>query len=147
LRCGFAAGDAKFIAAYADLRNVCAPQVPEPLQEVAVAAYSDEHHVDDTRKLYREKFDLADKLLGQRFGHKRPEGGFFLWLDVTALGDDETAAKTLFSEAGLRVVPGSYLAREGADGKNPGAGYIRVALVDDLKTTEEALTRLASFGK
>lgn len=147
LRCGFAAGDAKFIAAYADLRNVCAPQVPEPLQEVAVAAYGDEHHVDETRKLYREKFDLADKLLGSRFGHQRPEGGFFLWLDVTALGDDETAAKTLFSKAGLRVVPGSYLAREGADGNNPGAGYVRVALVDDLKTTEEALTRLASFGK
>lgn len=147
LRCGFAAGDAKFIAAYADLRNVCAPQVPEPLQEVAVTAYGDEHHVEDTRKLYREKFDLADKLLGARFGHKRPEGGFFLWLDVTSLGDDETATKTLFTEAGLRVVPGSYLAREGSDGKNPGAGYIRVALVDDLRTTEEALTRLASFGK
>ncbi|MGE0603514.1 MAG: aminotransferase class I/II-fold pyridoxal phosphate-dependent enzyme [Xanthobacteraceae bacterium] len=147
LRCGFAAGDAKFIAAYADLRNVCAPQVPEPLQEVAVTAYGDEHHVEDTRKLYREKFDLADKLLGARFGHKRPEGGFFLWLDVTSLGDDEAATKTLFTEAGLRVVPGSYLAREGSDGKNPGAGYIRVALVDDLRTTEEALTRLASFGK
>jgi aspartate/methionine/tyrosine aminotransferase len=50
----------KFISAYAELRNVAAPQVPEPLQEVAIAAYSDEYHVEDTRKLYREKFDLAD---------------------------------------------------------------------------------------
>jgi N-succinyldiaminopimelate aminotransferase len=147
LRVGFAAGDEKFIAAYAELRNVSAPQVPEPLQEVAVAAYADEYHVEDTRKLYRQKFDLADRLLGQRFNHKRPEGGFFLWLDVTELGDDETAAKLLFKDAGLRVVPGSYLARTGADGTNPGAGYIRVALVDDLKTTEEALTRLANFRK
>jgi N-succinyldiaminopimelate aminotransferase len=147
LRCGFAAGDEKFIAAYAELRNVSAPQVPEPLQEVAVAAYSDEYHVEDTRKLYRQKFDLADKLLGHRFSHKRPEGGFFLWLDVTEFGDDEAAAKMLFKDAGLRVVPGSYLARTGADGKNPGAGYIRVALVDDLKITEQALTRLASFRK
>lgn len=147
IRVGFAAGDEKFISAYAELRNVSAPQVPEPLQEVAVAAYADEKHVEDTRKLYREKFDLADKLLGKRFNHKRPEGGFFLWLDVTELGDDETAAKNLFKDAGLRVVPGSYLARTGHDGKNPGAGYIRVALVDDLKITEEALTRLANFRK
>jgi N-succinyldiaminopimelate aminotransferase len=147
LRVGFAAGDEKFISAYAELRNVSAPQVPEPLQEVAIAAYSDEYHVEDTRKLYREKFDLADKLLDKRFNHKRPEGGFFLWLDVTELGDDETAAKALFKDAGLRVVPGSYLAREGADGKNPGANYIRVALVDNLKITEEALNRLASFRK
>lgn len=147
IRVGFAAGDEKFISAYAELRNVSAPQVPEPLQEVAIAAYGDEAHVEDTRKLYREKFDLADKLLGKRFNHKRPEGGFFLWLDVTELGDDETATKNLFKDAGLRVVPGSYLARTGSDGKNPGAGYIRVALVDDLKITEDALTRLANFRK
>ena len=147
LRVGFAAGDEKFISAYSELRNVSAPQVPEPLQEVAIAAYSDEHHVEDTRKLYQQKFDLADKLLGKRFNHQRPEGGFFLWLDVTELGDDETATKTLFKDAGLRVVPGSYLARTGGDGKNPGAGYIRVALVDDLKITEEALNRLAGFRK
>lgn len=147
IRVGFAAGDEKFISAYAELRNVSAPQVPEPLQEVAIAAYSDEVHVEDTRKLYRQKFDLADKLLGTRFNHQRPEGGFFLWLDVTELGDDVNAAKILFKEAGLRVVPGSYLARVGSDGKNPGAGYIRVALVDDLKITEEALSRLASFRK
>jgi N-succinyldiaminopimelate aminotransferase len=145
LRVGFAAGDEKFISAYSELRNVSAPQVPEPLQEVAIAAYSDEYHVEDTRKLYRQKFDLADKLLGKRFNHRRPEGGFFLWLDVTELGSDETATKSLFKNAGLRVVPGSYLARTGSDGRNPGAGYIRVALVDDLKLTEEALQRLASF--
>ncbi len=147
IRVGFAAGDEKFISAYAEIRNVSAPQVPEPLQEVAIAAYADEAHVEETRSLYRQKFDLADRLLGGRFNYRRPEGGFFLWLDVTEFGDDETAATILFKEAGLRVVPGSYLARTGADGRNPGAGYIRVALVDDLKITEEALTRLAEFRK
>lgn len=145
MRCGFAAGDEKFISAFAELRNVSAPQVPEPLQEVGVAAYSDEAHVEDTRRLYREKFDLADRMLGSRFGHRRPDGGFFLWLDVSEIGDDETAARALWREAGLRVVPGSYLAQPAADGSNPGAGYIRAALVDDMQLTEQALTRLASF--
>ena len=145
LRCGFAAGDPHFLAAYMDLRNVAAPQVPQPVQMVAVAAYDDEAHVEENRRLYRAKFDLADRILGDRYRHRRPEGGFFLWLDVTKFEDDETAALELWRDAGLRVVPGSYLAYESRDGANPGAGYVRAALVDDLKTTETALHRLAEF--
>ncbi len=145
LRCGFAAGDKSFLAAFMELRNVAAPQVPEPVQEVAVTAYSDEAHVAENRRLYRAKFDLADRILGKKFNYQRPEGGFFLWLDVSKFRDDESATLKLFREAGLRVVPGSYLARPTADGNNPGAGYIRAALVDDLAITEEALKRFAEI--
>jgi len=42
----------------------------------------------------------------------------------------------------VRVLPGSYLARPGSDGSNPGAGYIRVALVQATDPTREALTRM-----
>lgn len=142
LRVGFAAGDRKFLARFHELRNVAAPQVPVPLQHVAVAAYGDESHVEENRRLYRIKFDLADQILGSRFGYRRPAGGFCLWLDVSAHGGDEAAAVTLFKEGGVRVVPGSYLAREQADGSNPGAGYIRVAMVQDSETTAEALHRM-----
>jgi aspartate/methionine/tyrosine aminotransferase len=145
LRCGFAAGDPHFLAAYMELRNVAAPQVPQPVQAVAVAAYGDEAHVSENRRLYQAKFDLADAILQGRYGYHRPEGGFFLWLDVTKFEDDETAALELWRQAGLRVVPGSYLAHESRDGGNPGAGYVRAALVDDLTTTEAALRRLAEF--
>jgi aspartate/methionine/tyrosine aminotransferase len=94
--------------------------------------------------MYVAKFNLADQIIGDRYGHKRPPGGFFLWLDVSAYGGDEAVALKLWREAGLRVIPGRYLAREGADGKNPGAGYIRVALVQDKETTAEALHRLVA---
>jgi aspartate/methionine/tyrosine aminotransferase len=144
LRCGFVAGDPEFLSAFMELRNVAAPQVPAPVQHVAIAAYGDELHVEDNRKLYRAKFDLADRILEGRFGYRRPGGGFFLWLDVRDLHDDETATRELWRKSGLRVVPGSYLGHTHADGTNPGAGYIRAALVDDLKTTEEALHRLAN---
>src|SRR3954466_5230690 len=80
MRVGFAAGDKKFLAAFHELRNVAAPQVPVPLQHVAVAAYSDEAHVEENRRLYRIKFDLADQILGSRYGYRRPAGGFCLWL-------------------------------------------------------------------
>ncbi len=144
LRVGFAAGDKRFLARFVELRNIAAPQVPVPAQEVAVAAYGDETHVEENRRLYAQKFDLADQIVGNRYGYRRPAGGFYLWLDVTARGGDEAAAATLWREAGLRVIPGRYLARQQADGSNPGIGYIRVAMVHDKETTAEALHRLVA---
>jgi aspartate/methionine/tyrosine aminotransferase len=142
MRVGFAAGDKTFLSAFHELRNVAAPQVPVPLQHVAVAAYSDETHVEENRRLYRLKFDLADQILGSRYGYSRPAGGLCLWLDVSAHGGDEAATVKLYKDGGVRVIPGSYLARVQADGSNPGAGYIRVAMVQDSETTAEALHRL-----
>jgi aspartate/methionine/tyrosine aminotransferase len=144
LRVGFAAGDRRFLAAFLELRNVAAPQVPVPLQHVAVAAYNDERHVEENRRLYGEKFDLADRIIGSRYGYRRPAGGFFLWLDVSAHGGSEAVTKKLWTEAGVRVVPGGYLARNQADGSNPGADYIRVAMVQDKETTAEALARVVA---
>ena len=131
------------LASYTDLRNVSAPQVPVPAQEVAVAAYADESHVEANRRLYAQKFDLADQIIGNRYGYRRPAGGFFLWLDVKAYGDSEAVAVRLWREAGLRVLPGRYIGRE-AGGRNPGADYIRIALVADRETAAEALHRLVA---
>jgi aspartate/methionine/tyrosine aminotransferase len=144
LRVGFAAGDAAFMKPYLDLRAVSAPQIPVPAQEVAIVAYNDESHVEENRELYRLKFDLADQIIGDRFGYRRPAGGFYLWLDVTAQGGDEHVTRRLYREAGVRIVPGSYLARVGADGRNPGDGYIRVAMVDDREATADALHRIVA---
>src|SRR4051794_35543480 len=145
MRVGFAAGDKKFLAMFHELRNVAAPQVPVPLQHVAVAAYSDEVHVEENRRLYRIKFDLADQILGNRYGYVRPAGGFCVWLDVSERGGDEAAAVRLYRDAGVRVIPGGYLSRPQDDGFNPGAGYIRLALVADSESTAEALHRLVEI--
>jgi N-succinyldiaminopimelate aminotransferase len=142
LRVGFAAGDRRFLAAFLELRNVAAPQVPGPAQHVGAAAYGDEAHVQENRKLYSAKFDLADQIIGGRYGYTRPAGGFFLWLYIAKYGGSEIVTKRLWQEAGVRVVPGRYLAREQADGSNPGTDYIRVAMVQDSATTAEALYRL-----
>jgi N-succinyldiaminopimelate aminotransferase len=145
MRVGFAAGDKKFLAMFHELRNVAAPQVPVPLQHVAVAAYNDEAHVEENRRLYRIKFDLADQILGNRYGYRRPAGGFCIWLDVSQHGGDEAATIKLYKDGGVRVVPGSYLARQQPDGSNPGAGYIRLALVQNSEATAEALHRLVEI--
>lgn len=144
LRVGFAAGDRRFLGSYLELRNVAAPQVPTPAQYVAIAAYGDEAHVQENRTLYSAKFDLADQIIGDRYGYERPDGGFFLWLDVSKQGGSEAVTKRLWAEAGVRVVPGRYLARNQTDGSNPGADYIRVAMVQDKAATAEALHRLVA---
>ena len=91
---------------------------------------------------YRAKFDIADQVIGSRFGYKRPAGGFFLWLNMKHLGGGTNATVTLWKDAGVKVTPGAFLAQDDANGFNPGKDYIRVALVHDAGTIREALTRL-----
>lgn len=142
LRCGFAAGDPDFLKTWVAFRNMAAPQVPGPIQAVAVAAYGDEAHVIENRRLYDAKYAAAERILGSRYGYATPTGGFFLWLDVAAQGGGEAAALALWKTAGLRTIPGGYLSGTGEGGHNPGDRYLRVAMVESLALTEEALTRL-----
>ena len=140
LRVGFAIGDAEFMDVYVRLRDHGGAAPPMPLLAAAEALLADEEHVKASRRLYREKVDIAEELLDGRLGFYRPPGGFYLWLDV---GDGEEAARRLWAEAAVRVLPGSYIARPGRGGDDPGRRYIRVALVHDPDTARDALTRLA----
>lgn len=146
LRSGFMAGDPAFMSACLQFRNVACPQTPLPIQRVATALWSDESHVEENRALYRAKFNAAQSILGSRFGCAIPAGAFFLWLDMTQLGGGEAAAATIWKGCGVKVLPGAYLAQGDDEGRNPGWAYLRLALVDDLTTTEEALRRIAALA-
>lgn len=141
LRSGFAAGDPNLIALFRRLRSYGGATLPLPVLAASAALWRDEAHVAENRDRYRRKFDLAETMLAGRFGFQRPDGGFFLWLEV---GDGEAAARRLWTEGGLRVLPGAYLARDDASTGNPGAPYIRVALVHDEATAGELLKRLVN---
>lgn len=144
LRSGFAAGDPAFLDAYSEIRNMCAPTVPGPVQHASAAAWRDEAHVDAARVQYRKKFAIADAVLGDRYGYKRPDGGFCLWLDMSQFGGGSDATVTLWKRMGVKVIPGAFLAQTGRDGTNPGANFVRVALVQDPATIREALERLVA---
>ncbi|WP_072389682.1 aminotransferase class I/II-fold pyridoxal phosphate-dependent enzyme [Hyphomicrobium sp. CS1GBMeth3] len=141
LRSGFSAGDADFLDTLFEVRNLIGPQMPGPTQHASAAVWAEEQHVTANRLAYAQKYDIADTVLGTRFGYRRPAGGFFLWLDMEVLKDGEYAALTLWKRFGVKVIPGAYLARNGCDGTNPGARYVRVALVHDAATIREALER------
>ncbi len=140
LRSGMVAGDAALIERFRAFRNVAGPTVPTPLLAASAAAWRDESHVVAGRAAYRQKMEAAEEILGNRM--TRPEGGFFLWLDV---GNGEEFARRAWAEQGVRLLPGAYMGREISSGKtqsNPGFSYVRVALVNDLSTIMTALERL-----
>ncbi|WP_049792529.1 aminotransferase class I/II-fold pyridoxal phosphate-dependent enzyme [Polymorphum gilvum] len=145
LRCGFAAGDPAFLARWVKFRGLAAPQVPLPAQALAVRAYSDEAHVIENRRLYNEKYAIAERLLAPILGPVTPEGGFFLWLDVARWGGSIAVTERLWTEVGVKVLPGAYLASDRPDGSNPGEAYIRVSLCAPAAITQQALERLADW--
>ena len=135
LRSGFAAGGPETIKAMRQLRAYAGAPLPLPLQRVAEKAWADETHVVENRALYQQKFVIADRIFAGVPGYMPPQAGFFLWLPVE---DGEAAAVKLWKETGVRVLPGAYLAQE-VDGKNPGKGYIRVALVAPTQEMQRGL--------
>lgn len=141
LRSGFAAGDPVFVRTLLETRNLIAPQMPGPIQHASAAIWADEDHVATNRSAYRAKFQVADEVLGTRFKYSKPAGGFFLWLDMSILGGGANASITLWKRFGIKVIPGAFLAQADRTGVNPGAQYVRVALVHDAKVIREALER------
>lgn len=135
LRSGFVAGDPEILASFLLYRTYHGA-APSLLTQVASeSAWLDEKHVEENRRKYQAKFQMAQRILPDA---PIPAGGFFLWYPAP---DDESAAKRLFAECGLTVLPGRYLGRA-VDGVNPGEGYVRIALVPELAVCEAALSRL-----
>ncbi len=130
LRSGFIAGDADILKEYMVYRTYVGCASPLPLQYAAAVAWADQEHVDGFRSKYRKNFEVAKEVLGI----ETPEATFYIWLKV----EDEIAFTIkLFKEYNLKVVPGSFLGREGE-----GQGYVRLALVYEEDKTREALERI-----
>jgi len=136
MRSGFIAGDAKLIARFAKLRTYTGPATPIPLQEVAAAAWSDEEHVQRHLAVYRRSLTAFFDAYGEG---EPPAGSFFVWLPVA---DGEKFALAAFTQQAVTVLPGAYLGAEGADGTNPGQGFVRAALVDGPEKAAELARRL-----
>ena len=145
LRSGIVAGDARLMERFRQFRNYAGPQVALPILAASAAAWRDEAHVAVNRETYREKFRIAQRMLGNRAGFRVPEGGFFLWLEV---GNGEETALRLWREAGVRTLPGAYMGRDviaGDSRSNPGFSYLRVALVNEVSTIIAALERMTEI--
>jgi len=140
MRSGFVAGDANIIKPYLLYRTYHGCAMSGTVQAASTAAWGDEKHVVENRRLYREKFDVALSYLKPVCEATLPDAAFYLWLP-TPIADTEFARR-LYIEKNVSVLPGSYLARE-AQGINPGKNRIRVALVSTLEECAESARRIA----
>jgi len=142
LRSGFAAGDARILQAFLRYRGYHGSAMPPHHQVASTVAWSDEEHVIANRQRYRDKFAAVEAILGSVLPLNDPGGGFYLWPETPL--DDERFTRRLYQEAGVLVLPGSYLGRDGRQG-NPGAQRVRMALVAELDDCVEAAQRVAAF--
>ncbi|GAB7549212.1 succinyldiaminopimelate transaminase [Cupriavidus sp. 8B] len=145
LRSGFVAGDAEVLVRLRQYRSYSGGVLSPAVQGASIAAWQDEAHVVENRRLYREKFAFAIPRLRQVASLHAPQAGFFAWLDIGASGLDDVAfTRELLAEQNLAVVPGSYLARTVRD-HNPGVGHIRIALVASPEECAQGVERLIRF--
>ncbi len=144
MRSGFVAGDASLLAKFLLYRTYHGSALSPVFSAASIAAWSDEAHVEDNRRQYREKFAAVCPILSSVLDVKMPDASFYLWAG-TPVADDEFV-QALYQHMNVTVLPGSYLARAGSlDGINPGLKRIRIALVAPLEQCVEGAHRIAEF--
>jgi N-succinyldiaminopimelate aminotransferase len=144
MRSGFVAGDATVLKAFLLYRTYHGGAMNPAVQDASAAAWRDEVHVRENRRKYAEKFDRITPLVQSALRLERPDAGFYLW-GRTPIADTEFARR-LYAEQHVTVLPGSFLARE-SGGINPGANYIRMALVAEIDECLEAARRVVEFAR
>ncbi|HET7595561.1 MAG TPA: succinyldiaminopimelate transaminase [Burkholderiales bacterium] len=142
MRSGFVAGDAALLKKFLLYRTYHGCAMSLPVQHASIAAWGDERHVAENRRLYREKFQAALEILEPVVDVRMPGAGFYFWLP-TAI-DDTEFTRRLYEAQAVSVLPGSYLARE-AHGANPGRNRVRIALVAPTDECAEAARRIRDF--
>ncbi len=142
LRSGFVAGDAELITQFFKYRTYHGCAMPLTHQIASTAVWADETHVQENRRLYREKFDAVLDILEPIMSLKRPDASFYLWPQTPI--DDTEFARDLFARQNVTVLPGSYLSRNNAHG-NPGTRHIRMALVAKTNECVEAARRIRRY--
>jgi N-succinyldiaminopimelate aminotransferase len=152
MRSGFVGGDAAILRNFLLYRTYHGSAMSPVVQAASIAAWGDEAHVVANRALYRAKFERVTPMLQQVLEVALPDAAFYLWAAVPPLdgragvGDDIAFARDLLAQYNVAVLPGRLLARE-AQGINPGAGRIRMALVAGLDECVEAAERIVAYTR
>jgi acetylornithine/N-succinyldiaminopimelate aminotransferase len=130
-RSGFMAGEPELIAQLREARANFGVAPQTMVQQAAVAAWSDDAHVDERRRVFAEKRELLLahlSSLGLRVGG---EGAFYLWVQVPDGETSESYAARLASR-GILVVPGPNFG-------SAGEGFVRLAMVPTLEDCKKAI--------
>ncbi len=143
MRSGFVAGDADVLQKFLLYRTYHGTAMSVAVQHASIAAWQDEAHVIENRRLYALKFAQATPIIATHLPCSIPDAAFYLWAR-TPISDTEYAQR-LYAHKHVTVLPGSYLSRDTSSG-NPGTGYVRIALVASPAEAADAAARIASLN-
>jgi len=129
-RSGFVAGDPALIAVYRRLRPLAGTGSPDFVQKAAVAAWSDDIHVAERRRIFEAKRALFRAFFDEAGLAATGDGALYLWVKVPGDGQADAYAERLVG-GGVIVAPGTFF--------GAGAGYVRVALCPTLEECQAAL--------
>ena len=146
-RIGWVAGDPRLVALFKKVKTNIDSGTPNFVQDGAIAALSDEAHVEALRQGYGSKRAvLLDALAAAGLPSARCDSTLYIWQrapeGMTGL---ELAARLLDPAVAVATMPGAWLAEPLADGSNPGAPYVRFALVPTVEETRAAAARIADL--
>src|SRR6266576_5246588 len=123
-RAGLIEGPPEVVAALKAYRPTVGTAPQEFVQRASVAAWNDEHHVEETRARYRAKREVLIPAIESRgWEIVASEATMYLWV----VGSDPVE----LLERGIIVSPGAMFGRSGE-------GYVRFALVPTLEECERA---------
>jgi len=140
IRAGFFAGDPEIVGYLREVRKHAGLMVPGPVQEAAIAAWSDQQHVDVQREIYAARLARLSQLIQDTYDVPvtRPQGGFYLWLRGPDNVDGWEFARRLATDLGVLCSPGDFYGAASAD-------WVRLAVVqpdaafDLIKSRAETL--------
>ncbi len=145
LRSGFIAGDKDILNQYRIFRTYIGISMPNTLQKASVIAWQEKEYAEFIRKKFATNLDMAKQLFSNVniFPYT-----FYLWLNVKKdstlipknMSSDTFFTKKLYEQTGHKVLPGSYLGRNGS-----GIDYVRIALTQEKEVIYKALQDIKKF--
>lgn len=145
-RVGWIAGDSRIISAFKKLKTNIDSGTPTFVQDAAIAALSDETHVEKLRALYKKKRDImAGAFAAKGLAKCVPDATLYIWQrvpkDMTSVG---FAEKLLDPKIAIVATPGNLISENTKDG-NPGEGFVRLALVPTIEECAKAAERIEKY--
>jgi len=141
-RIGLAAGDKKLVEALRKIKTRIDSGQADFIQEAAIAALSDEKHVEEIRREYKKRRDIIVQAFVE-VGLKKcePKATFYIWQEIPQDYDSIEFAKLLLEKASIVTLPGAFVCKN-INGVNAGDKFIRLALIPDTKECEEAAEKI-----
>ncbi|MCK4812091.1 MAG: aminotransferase class I/II-fold pyridoxal phosphate-dependent enzyme, partial [Methanosarcinales archaeon] len=136
-RLGYMAAPADITGAALKLQSHSVSHATSFVQHAGITALcSDQSSVDEMVTEFRARRDiLVDGLTSIGFNCKKPDGAFYVFLDVSECGGGDTVAERLLREAYIAVTPGSAFGPGSAD-------YIRISYAASRERIYDAMDRI-----